>query len=48
MYHGSIEGSWLSWGMRTLTHPPQDKMATILAHNIFKWILLNESDKIPI
>ena len=26
-----------------LTHPGQDKMAAILADNIFKYILLNEN-----
>ena len=28
-----------------LTHLPQDKMAAILADDIFKCILLNENDK---
>ena len=31
-----------------LTHYPLDKMATILADDIFKCIFLNENDKIPI
>ena len=31
-----------------LTHLPLDKMAAILADNIFKCLLLNENDKIPI
>ena len=32
----------------TLTHIPLDKMAAILADDIFKCILLNENDNIPI
>ena len=31
-----------------LTHLPLDKMAAILADDIFKSIFLNENDKIPI
>ena len=31
-----------------LTHLPLDKMATILADDIFKCIFLNENDNIPI
>ena len=31
-----------------LTHLPLDKMAAILAGNIFKWIFLNENCRIPI
>ena len=31
-----------------LTHLPLDKMAAILADNIFQGIFMNESDKIPI
>ena len=31
-----------------LTHLPLDKMATILADNIFKWIFLNANDRILI
>ena len=31
-----------------LTHLPLDKMATIVADNIFKCIFLNENDRIPI
>ena len=30
-----------------LTHLPLDKMAAILADNIFNWIFLNENDRIP-
>ena len=38
------------WGLFSLvkTHLPLDKVAAILAEDIFKWILLNENDKIPI
>ena len=32
----------------TLTHIPLDKMAAILADDIFKCIFLNENDRIPI
>ena len=32
----------------TLTHIPLDKMAAILADNIFKCIFLNENDRITI
>ena len=32
----------------TLTHLPLDKMAAILADDNFKWIFLNENDRIPI
>ena len=31
-----------------LTHLPLDKMAAILADDIFKWIFLNENGRIPI
>ena len=31
-----------------LTHLPLDKMAAIVAYNIFKCIFLNEKDTIPI
>ena len=33
---------------KELTHLPLDKMATILADDIFKCIFLNENDRIPI
>ena len=32
----------------TLTHPPLDKMAAILADDIFKCIFLSENDRISI
>ena len=32
----------------TLTHLPLGKMSSILADDIFKWIFLNENDRIPI
>ena len=35
-------------GDRHLTHLPLDKMAAILADGIFKYIFLNENEKIPI
>ena len=31
-----------------LTHLPLDKIVAILADDIFKWIFLNENDRIPI
>ena len=31
-----------------LTHLPLEKMADILADDIFKWILFNENDRLPI
>ena len=34
--------------VNVLTHLPLDKMAVILADDIFKCIFLNENDKIPI
>ena len=34
--------------MYQLTHVPLDKMAAILADDIFKCIFLNENDQIPI
>ena len=34
--------------LNLLTHLPLDKMAAILADNIFKCIFLNENDGIPI
>ena len=34
--------------MNELTHLPMDKMAAILADNIFKCIFLDENDRIPI
>ena len=34
--------------LHVLTHLPLDKMAAILADNIFKCIFLNENDRIPI
>ena len=38
----------LSLCMTQLTHFPLDKMAAILADNIFKCIFLNENDRIKI
>ena len=35
----------LYWG---LTHLPLDEKAAILADDIFKWIFLNENDRIRI
>ena len=35
-------------GGKQLTHLPLDKMAAILADNIFKYILLRENDRIQI
>ena len=32
----------------SLTHLPMDKMAAILADDIFKWIFLSENDRITI
>ena len=32
----------------SLTHPPLNKMAAILADDIFKWIFFKENDRIPI
>ena len=38
----------MSSELYTFAHLPLDKMAASLADNIFKWIFLNESDKILI
>ena len=43
----SYDAIW-PYGLNELTHNPLDKMATILADDIFKWIFLNENDNIPI
>ena len=39
---------YASPSLNILTHLPLDKMAAILADDIFKCIFLNENDKIPI
>ena len=49
-----LVGAWLLFGTDefdfaiSLTHLPLDKMATILADEIFKGIFLNETDEIQI
>ena len=38
----------ISMALLRLTHFPLYKMAVISADDIFKWIFLNENDRIPI
>ena len=40
--------AWRRTALNELTHLPLDKMAVILADDIFKCISLNENDRIPI
>ena len=39
--------AWRRTALSELTHLPLDKMAVILADDIFKCISLNENDRIP-
>ena len=39
---------WVIVSHGPITHPPLDKMAAILADDIFKCIFLNENDWIPV
>ena len=49
--HSGVTGSnmwnvWIYHTLSSLTHPPPDKMAAILADDIFNCIFLNENDRI--